>query len=120
MAELDISLGSRNQSACSATFWLQPLLGLAVGLAGGVLQSVILHRSLLRGAAYGALFGITFGLFFSRRTTSSGAGLIWGVAAALLVWIVGPAGIQPLRHSSHLMGMLNDARTTFPQLVASL
>jgi hypothetical protein len=120
MAELDISLASRNQSARSATFWLQPLLGLAVGLAGGVLQSVILHTSLLHGAAYGALFGVAFGLFFSRRTTSPGAGLIWALAAALLVWIVGPAGIPLLRHSSSLMGMLNDARTTFPQLVACL
>jgi hypothetical protein len=120
LAELDISLASRIQSARSAAFWLQPILGLAVGLAGGVVQSVVLQTSLPRGALYGALFGITFGLFFSRRTTSPGAGLIWGGAAALLVWIVGPAGIQSLRHSRHLMGMLNDALTAFPQLVAFL
>jgi hypothetical protein len=120
MAEPDISLAPRHRRGRASFFWLQSLLGLAIGVVGGALQSVLLATPLLHGIAYGAVFGIAFGLFFSRRATSPGAGLIWGVAAALLLWIVVPAGILPLRHASHSMGMLSDARANFPQLVAFL
>jgi hypothetical protein len=119
MAELDISLTPQAQSGRVA-FGLDPLLGLGIGVAGGALQSFLLGTSLMSGIAYGALFGVTFGLFFSQRTTSPGAGLIWGVAAALLLWIVVPAGILPLRHASRSIGMLSGARANFPQLVAFL
>jgi hypothetical protein len=87
---------------------------------GGALQSFFLGTSLINGIAYGLPFGVTFALLFSQRATSPGAGLIWGVAAALLLWIVVPAGIVPLRHARHSMGMLSDARASFPQLVAFL
>jgi hypothetical protein len=72
----------------------------------------------MHGLIWGALFGGALGFFFFRRATSPGAGLIWGVAAALLLWIVGPAGILSLRGASHSMGMLDEARVHFPQLVA--
>jgi hypothetical protein len=120
MRELDISVAPRIRPGRFAIFWLQPLLGLGVGVLGGALYSVVLATSLMHGLGYGALFGVTFGLLFSRRATSPGAGLIWGVAAALLLWIVVPAGILPLRHASHSMGMLSDARANFPLLVAFL
>jgi hypothetical protein len=120
MAELDISLVPQAQQGGRAAFWLEPLLGLSIGVVGGAVQSFLLGAPMMHGFTYGALFGITFGLFFSRRATSPGAGLIWGVAAALLLWIVVPAGILPMRHGSHTMGMLSDARENFPQLVAFL
>ena len=120
MAELDISLTPGTQERRGVIFWPNPLLGLAVGVAGGALQSFLLGTPMMHGIAYGALFGLAFGLFFSPRATSPGAGLIWGVAAAFLLWIVVPAGILPLRHGSHSMGMLSDARANFPQLVAFL
>ena len=120
MAELDISVAPRIHRGRFAIFWLQALLGLCIGIAGGVLYSVVLAMSLMHGIVYGGLFGLTFGLFFSRRTTSPGAGFIWGVAAALLLWIVVPAGILPLLHARHWNAMLSDARASFPELVAFL
>lgn len=69
-------------------FWFEPLIGLGIGALGGALQSVLLSTSMIHDVLYGALFGAVFGCFFARRATSVGAGLIWGIAAALLVWIV--------------------------------
>src|SRR5215472_9564262 len=117
MAPLDISVATRIRLG-GGVLPLQPLLGLAIGVGGGALQSVLLATSLMNGVLYGALFGAAFGVFFSRRATSPGAGLIWGVAAALLFWIVGQAGVLSLRRAAHPMGMLSDARASFPQLVA--
>ncbi len=97
------------------------LLGLAVGGTGGALSSLFLPSSLVGGIVLGALFGLAFGLFFARRATSSGAGLIWGLGAAFLLWLVLPAGILPwLAGSGHGMAKLADAREQFPDLVAYL
>jgi hypothetical protein len=101
--------------------WRDPLLGLAVGGAGGALGSALLTTSLASGTLLGALFGLAFGLFFAPRATSSGAGLIWGLGAAFLLWLVLPAGILPLlAGSDHSMAKLTDARNRFPELVAYL
>jgi hypothetical protein len=120
MAKPDISVAPRIRLHRVVTLSLQPVLGLVIGVGGGALQSVLLATSLMNGVTYGALFGAAFGLFFSHRATSPGAGLIWGEAAALLLWIVGPAGILSMRHAGQFMGMLSDARARFPQLVAFL
>jgi hypothetical protein len=101
--------------------WIDPLLGLAVGGAGGALGSALLTTSLASGTLLGALFGLAFGLFFAPRAASSGAGLIWGLGAAFLLWLVLPAGILPLlAGSGHSMARLTDARNQFPELVAYL
>ncbi len=69
----------------------------------------------------GVFFGLFFALFFAKRATSAGAGLIWGLAFALLTWLVFPAGILPLlSRSSGAQSMLIDARDQFPQLVGFL
>src|SRR5215469_7444880 len=120
MAELDIPAAPRIPLGGVAIFRLQRLISLAIGGAGGALASVLLATSLVQGVILGALFGLAFSFFFSRRATTPGAGFIWGVAAALLVWIVGPAGILAMRYGAHPMGMLSDARAKFPQLVAFL
>jgi hypothetical protein len=117
MAELDITVAPRIRLGGVFVFQLQHLINLALGIMGGALESVLLATPLMHGVIYGAIFGLAFGFCFSRRATSPGAGLIWGVAAALLLWIVGPAGILPMRHAGHPMGMLSDARANFPQLV---
>ena len=120
MAELDIPVAPRIRLGGGAIFELQHLISLAVGGVGGALESVLLATPLVQAVIYGALFGLAFSFFFSRRATTPGAGVIWGVAAALLVWLVGPAGILAMRHVGHPMGMLSDSRAKFPQLVADL
>jgi hypothetical protein len=123
--EKSVSSGSKSAAqvnqAASSFNWIDALLGLLVGGAGGALGSVLLRSSLVRGMVLGALFGLAFGLFFAHRATSSGAGLIWGLGAAFLLWLVLPAGILPwLAGSRHGMAKLADAREQFPELVAYL
>jgi hypothetical protein len=120
VAEVNNFRAGEVRTGLLAPFWFQLLVGLAIGALGGALQSALLSTSTIGGVLYGALFGAVFGCFFARRATSLGAGLIWGVAAALLVWIVVPAGIVPLSHEEHSMAMMSDARSSFPQLVAYL
>lgn len=95
------------------------LLGVSLGALGGALQGTILARSLAQSILFGLLFGGAFGLLIVKRATSPGAGLIWGLAFAVLLWIVFPAGILSLPAlGSH--SMFADAREQFPQLVAFL
>jgi uncharacterized membrane protein YeaQ/YmgE (transglycosylase-associated protein family) len=64
------------------------------------------------------LFGLAFGRCFASRSTSPGAGLIWSVSCAFLLWVIFPAGMMPLL--VHSAAMLRDARERFPELVAYL
>ena len=83
-----------------------------------VLQSLALGTPIAHGLAIGGLFGLTFGIFIARRATSAGAGLIWGLAAAFLMWLVFPSGLIPLVASgAHSMAAPGDARDQFPLLV---
>jgi uncharacterized membrane protein YagU involved in acid resistance len=119
MSELEAKLPLDVEVRRASTAWFNPVLGLAVGLSGGAMESVILHEPLPHGLLLGAAFGLIFGAFFSRRATSAGAGLIWGMAAAFLTWLLIPAGLEPLIASrSYSMAALVDARVQFPSLVA--
>ena len=100
---------------------IDPALGLVVGLGGGMLQSLALRAPITHGLAVGGAFGLVFGILFARRATSAGAGLIWGLAAAFLMWLVFPAGLLPLfTRGTHAMAALGDAREQFPLLVGYL
>ncbi len=100
---------------------IEPALGVVGGLGGGMLQSLSLGIPITHGLAVGGLFGLVFGVFFARRATSAGAGLIWGLAAAFLMWLVFPAGLLPLfTRGAHSMAALGDARDQFPLLVGYL
>jgi hypothetical protein len=121
MSNSEATMAMQNDAPLNARTWTAPAAGLFVGALGGALQASLLATSLSRGIVCGILFGLVFAIFFVQRATSPGAGLIWGLALALLVWLVFPAGIFPLifRHGgSH--EMLMDAREQFPQLVAFL
>ena len=97
------------------------ILGLLVGLAGGAVQSVALGTPEAHGVVVGSVFGLVFAILFGRRATSAGAGLIWGLAAAFLMWVVFPAGVVPLySRGFHSMAALGDAREQFPLLVGYL
>jgi hypothetical protein len=90
------------------------------GASGGLLEIRILEAPPTQAIVVGGLFGLAFALLFAQRATTPGAGLIWGLAASLLVWLVIPAGVQLLRVGSAPSAMFNDARDRFPQLVAYL
>jgi len=101
--------------------WVGPVLGLLTGVLGGALQSGILETPVANCVLLGAVFGLVFGLCFAKRATTPGAGLIWGLGSALLLWFLLPDGIHPLLSPSTASAhMLNDAQEHFPQLVAYL
>src|SRR5271169_247869 len=114
------SLTVQAVAAAKSRAWLEPLLGLSIGVMGGAVQSKILSAPMSHSILLGGIFGLVFCLFFARRATTPGAGLIWGLGGALLLWFVMPTGIDLLLLRSASMAMLNDAQARFPQLVAYL
>ena len=109
------------KSATSRKAWVGPLLALLTGALGGALQGKLLETSLTQNILLGALFGLAFGALFAKRATSPGAGLVWGLASALLLWFIVPDGIHLwLTGSSRSGDMLNDAQQQFPRLVGYL
>jgi uncharacterized membrane protein YagU involved in acid resistance len=102
-------------------FWFAPMLGCSIGTLGGVIQSKILGAPMSHSILVGGIFGLAFGLFFARRANTPGAGLIWGLGSALLLWFVTPTGIDvSLLRAASSAAMLSDALARFPQLVAYL
>ncbi len=94
--------------------------GALIGAAGGMLCMSMLQESLPYGALTGAIYGLVFGLLFFERCASPGAGLIWGLAYAFLLWLILPAGLLPWLAGSQSMGMVDAARKSFPDLVGYL
>jgi len=121
MTEATLAPQDTARKAGAASTIREVLAALGVGAAGGILGSLFLASSVVHGLLLGAFFGLVFGLFFASRATSGGAGLIWGIACAFLLWIVFPAGVMPLlSHSDHSMAGISDARSHFPELVEYL
>ncbi len=90
------------------------LLG-AIGGAVGQNLVPTFHAGIFLGAGYGAAFALLAG----TRATTPGAGLIWGLGFAFVLWLAVPVGLlSAASHSMHGMGMLEAARDRFPQLVA--
>jgi hypothetical protein len=51
--------------------------------------------------------------------SSPGAGLIWGLGFALLLWLVVPAGVvHVIAEGTSAIGRVDSLRAQFPQLVA--
>ena len=94
--------------------------GLVVGVLGGTAVLATGLASPVTGVALGGLYGLLFALLVSRRANGPGAGLLWGLGYALLLWLAGPAGLFPLIGGALAMGMLETARAHFPELVAYL
>src|SRR5258708_7420884 len=72
------------------------------------------------GILLGGILGAAFSFLTRFRTTTAGAGLLWGLAFAFLLWLAGPAGILPKLVSHKPMGMLDEARAHFPELTGYL
>lgn len=107
-------------NSLTSSIFLLGAIGLVVGACGGALKAAALHTSFAESLISGALFGIVFGIFFSRRATSAGAGLIWGLGFAFLAWIIFPKGAVHLMFHHTTTAMFADARDRFPLLVACI
>jgi uncharacterized membrane protein YagU involved in acid resistance len=95
------------------------LLCVIVGLAGGAGCLALGQASLTTGVLFGSLYGLAFALLCSQRAVSPGAGLVWGLGYALILWLAIPAGILPMVMSGMpAMGILDTARAHFAELVA--
>jgi len=90
-----------------------------VGTAGSLVVNMVAPASFPINILLGALYGLLFALLAAPRTTSPGAGLLWGLGYAFILWLAIPAGIVPvLMDGMPTMGMLDTARGHFPELVA--
>ena len=92
------------------------LLCAAVGLGGGLaLQSV--NAMSVAGPLLGLVYGLLFALLFFERAERPGAGLLWGLGYALLLWLAAVTG--PLVISANLAtpGTFQTNRDSFPDLV---
>jgi len=89
---------------------------LVVGCLGGALASGFSPLGILLGGLYGALFA----LLSASRANNPGAGLLWGLGYALVLWLAFPAGLFPLFQGMPHMAMLDTARAHFGNLVAYL
>jgi len=97
------------------------ILGVLVGALGGTLERVLVPGLSSHSVFVGAVYGLIFALLFGPRAESPGAGLIWGLGYAFLLWVAVPAGIVPVATGAiHSMGMLSTAQARFPELVAYL
>src|SRR4051794_37296680 len=91
-----------------------------VGCLGGTVIWWLGLASLVTSVVLGGLYGLLFGLLVVKRAVSPGAGLLWGLGSALLLWLAGPVGLVPLLGGTQAMGMLDNACTHFPEMVAYL
>ncbi len=95
------------------------LLCVIVGMLGGASGAAIMQTSTITGFLAGGLFGLIFVLIGARRATDPGAGLVWGLGYAFMLWLALPAGVLPLLiEGMPKMGMLDMAQTHFPELAA--
>ncbi len=95
------------------------ILCVIVGVLGGILCMKLVQASFVTGVLLGGLYGLFFALLCANRAVSPGAGLIWGLGYAFILWLAIPAGILPvMMEGMPEMGMLDSARTHFPELVA--
>ena len=95
------------------------LLCLLVGALGGAACWFMGVASFVTGVVLGAAYGALFALLGGARAASPGAGLVWGLGYAFLLWLAIPAGILPVTMGGMPeMGMLEAARAHFAELVA--
>lgn len=92
-----------------------------VGCLGGALVALAVPTlSLPISILLGACYGLLFAWLSTTRIFDTGSGLIWGLGYAFLLWLALPAGLLPLVQQAASMGMLDQARQHFPELVAYL
>jgi len=102
-------------------FVSQILLGALLGALGGVVCVALGQANFVTGVVFGTIYGAVFALLAGPRASTPGAGLMWGLGYALLLWLALPAGILPVVGGQMpAMGMLDTARGHFAELIAYL
>jgi uncharacterized membrane protein YagU involved in acid resistance len=90
-----------------------------IGVIGGAACSAVVTVSLPASLMLGGIYGLVFAVLCHRRAVSPGAGLIWGLGFALLLWLVVPAGVVPvIAEGISAIGRVDSLRAQFPQLAA--
>jgi len=109
-----------DEHPCVGTPLMVPLIiCLFTGVIGGAAYSAVVTVSLPAGLMLGGIYGLVFAFSCHRRAVSPGAGLIWGIGFALLLWLVVPAGLVPLiAQGISAIGRGDSLRAQFPQLAA--
>ena len=92
---------------------------LPVGAAGGAFLSLAGLVAPLTGFLLGCIYGLIFCLIARPRANTPGAGLLWGLAFAMVFWLVGSSAMGPLFASSSPGStmVLDKVRARFPDLV---
>src|SRR5262245_45322972 len=93
---------------------------IAVGGLGGVAAASVGLGSPPTGIILGMLYGLGFSLLASPRALTPGAGLLWGLAYALLLWLANPLGSSAVVAAVTPDAMLDALRARFPALVGHL
>lgn len=96
------------------------VLCLGIGTLGGLVAAQAGLTSPQVGLVLGGLYGLGFAPLASARATTPGAGLLWGLAYALLLWLANPLGLTTTLASAGPEVMLATLRARFPGLVVHL
>lgn len=103
----------------SRPFVTHSVVCLSVGGLGGVAAAAVGLGSSQTAIVLGMLYGLGFALLASPRATTPGAGLLWGLAYALLLWLANPGSFSVMTAAS-ADAMLDSLRARFPALVGYL
>src|ERR1700758_4161650 len=92
---------------------------LPVGVVGGAFLSLAGLVAPVTGLCLGCIYGLIFCMVARPRANTPGAGLLWGLAFAMVFWLVGSAGMGPLFASASPGSTmaLDTVRARFPDLV---
>ena len=92
---------------------------LPVGAAGGACLSFAGLVAPFTGLFLGCIYALIFCVVARPRANTPGAGLLWGLASAMVFWLVGSAGMGPLFASASPGSTmaLDKVRARFPDLV---
>jgi hypothetical protein len=96
------------------------IICVVVGCLGGAIGAAVGLASRLVGIVLGGVYGLLFALLASSRATTPGAGLLWGLAYAVLLWLTDPTGLFPVMREAAERSMFDAVRAQFPALVAYL
>src|SRR5262249_53069759 len=93
---------------------------ITVGGLGGIAAASVGLSSPQTGIILGMLYGLGFSLLASPRALTPGAGLLWGLAYALLLWLANPLGSSTVVGAVTPEAMLDALRVCFPTLMGHL